>query len=494
MASSSTVADEPIPNRPGRTGLIGYYFICDQEPVSERVPEALLSGLLRLAVEGPKSLLQLVDGERWFRMTVSFGGFPPKRFWITYTPHVSQLVELVSQEPMVPVLLIHTADPRALEPLRRLGTEYFILSDLEDVQRTLEQDREFRKRYCGSSDELRRRLARLAPAFLRLSKRTVCTGIHEQKTNARRLTQNDRITFPPFRACRNNYAVFQNLVDPLQVVQVERPVIPHDTRPQALVRSMDLVYRLQRVLLDFEMKGIAFWPQLPGLVLVAPSHDPWLKRQYLHRVQKLGTADRRMLREFVLLNFAEQNLQTYDVEMTRKAESPAVQMAMRSMLAKIQFLDDVGGLQASFEEAPYFRAPLRGASLNAHLAPFNPRHYSQRQQHKNVFASIVAAGEAIAQGMPAELKAKVPVPIHRIVALSDLPIEWTMIDGEPLAFLTDLCRLPESPITSLLAQYSRNQLLKFVVRPTILESTMVICGAPVGTRSTNGSSGCAPWR
>ncbi len=79
----------------------------------------------------------------------------------------------------------------------------------------------------------------------------------------------------------------------------------------------------------------------------------------------------------------------------------------------------------------YFRAPLRGSSLSKQPAPFNPRNYSRRLQHESVFASIVAAGEAIAEGLPPDLKSKVPVPIHRVVALSDLPMEWTMIDGDP---------------------------------------------------------------
>jgi hypothetical protein len=55
-----------------------------------------------------------------------------------------------------------------------------------------------------------------------------------------------------------------------------------------------------------------------------------------------------------------------------------------------------------------------------------------------------------------------------------------MLDDEPLAFLTDLCRLPESVITSSLTQYSRNQTVRYIIRAGILERTLVICGAPKG--------------
>ena len=45
--------------------------------------------------------------------------------------------------------------------------------------------------------------------------------------------------------------------------------------------------------------------------------------------------------------------------------------------------------------------------------------------------------------------------VSQIVAMTDLPIEWTMIDGVPLAFSHDVCRLPETPIPSLLSIYEQ---------------------------------------
>ena len=41
----------------------------------------------------------------------------------------------------------------------------------------------------------------------------------------------------------------------------------------------------------------------------------------------------------------------------------------------------------------------------------------------------------------------------QIVAMTDLPIEWMEIDGVPLGFSHDVCRLPETPVSGLLTHY-----------------------------------------
>lgn len=60
----------------------------------------------------------------------------------------------------------------------------------------------------------------------------------------------------------------------------------------------------------------------------------------------------------------------------------------------------------------------------------------------------------------------------QIVAMTDLPIEWMMIDGVPLGFTHEVCRLPETPVTSLLAQYMEAKFRPYVIPEDILQKRL----------------------
>lgn len=64
----------------------------------------------------------------------------------------------------------------------------------------------------------------------------------------------------------------------------------------------------------------------------------------------------------------------------------------------------------------------------------------------------------------------------QIVAMTDLPIEWTIIDDVPLAFSHDVCRLPETPIPSLLSIYEQVIHTPYIIPKDILTKTLVVFG------------------
>lgn len=64
----------------------------------------------------------------------------------------------------------------------------------------------------------------------------------------------------------------------------------------------------------------------------------------------------------------------------------------------------------------------------------------------------------------------------QIVALSDLPVEWINIDGVPLGFTHDICRLPETPVTGLLTHHQINLFQKYIIPKNIIEKTLVVYG------------------
>ena len=64
----------------------------------------------------------------------------------------------------------------------------------------------------------------------------------------------------------------------------------------------------------------------------------------------------------------------------------------------------------------------------------------------------------------------------QVFCVSDLPVEWISLDGIPLCFTHDVCRLPETNYRSLFNEYLKNQRSRYKVPKDILKRTLVIFG------------------
>lgn len=58
--------------------------------------------------------------------------------------------------------------------------------------------------------------------------------------------------------------------------------------------------------------------------------------------------------------------------------------------------------------------------------------------------------------------------------MTDLPIEWIMIDGVPLGFSHDVYRIPKTPAVGTLSQYVECKFIPFNIPKDILKHTLVI--------------------
>jgi hypothetical protein len=65
----------------------------------------------------------------------------------------------------------------------------------------------------------------------------------------------------------------------------------------------------------------------------------------------------------------------------------------------------------------------------------------------------------------------------QVVAITDLPIEWLEVDGVPLGFSHDVCRIPETPASGLLTHYVISRLSSHYKIPAdILSKTLLVYG------------------
>ena len=92
--------------------------------------------------------------------------------------------------------------------------------------------------------------------------------------------------------------------------------------------------------------------------------------------------------------------------------------------------------------------------------------------------AIHRVGEILASKLlaPKTVKMLERMPAQ-VVAMTDLPIEWMEIDGVPLGFSHDVCRLPETPASGLLTHYGIARFSTLYEIPKdILSKTLVVYG------------------
>lgn len=218
---------------------------------------------------------------------------------------------------------------------------------------------------------------------------------------------------------------------------------------------------------------------LPPLVMVIPFTSPEMYK--IPKVNKkndplgLGSAFAKVLKFEYTPNY------TVDVEL-KGAEILAIQILQNQIIApRSFFFDIVGLLHSSFKFSPYIRLPYLGYSINNELSHVGPQQGLQLarspKSNKLIRKRMVDIGKKMVEKAfaPDTIKMLKKRP-SQIVAMSDLPVEWLDVDGIPLGFTHDICRLPETPIVSLLSQYVEAHSLPYAVPTDIISNTLVVFG------------------
>lgn len=231
------------------------------------------------------------------------------------------------------------------------------------------------------------------------------------------------------------------------------------------IKKIDSFFHLSFSKGVLELVG-GFEPYLPPLILVAPFHNPDLKQIY-------GNED------IIKLLQVEQN-ENYTSEAVVNNEPKLMISGMKLMKDRLRYLDDVSFLHSSFTFSPTVRLPVKGSSIYRELSFFRPKVFpniSVPKNRRNLKKTIHKFGKALSKAtVSPNLANLIKHRNGQIVAISDLPVEWTLIDDIPLSFTHDVCRLPETSLHGLMSFYANNQLMEFTISSDILKKTLVILG------------------
>lgn len=151
------------------------------------------------------------------------------------------------------------------------------------------------------------------------------------------------------------------------------------------------------------------------------------------------------------------------------------------LVPRMHFHDLCGFLHASMRFSPYLRLPIMGKNINSELTFVGIKNVDKISIAKNKRESIRKAMEKIGKKLAKETLAPSAVKMlandaSQIVAMTDLPVEWMMVDGVPLGFSHDVCRIPETPPSGMLALYVETKYVPYVIPKDIMQRTLVVFG------------------
>ena len=206
-------------------------------------------------------------------------------------------------------------------------------------------------------------------------------------------------------------------------------------------------------------------------------------RDYLKGIHVPGHAKEEKSLRYVLSQPTNKN---YTVDF--RIEEDAADVTFESLSAAYytvyfhrgRFLDIVGQLHASYKFSPYLRLPFQGIEINRELsfvAPSISERLCNAKDKESLEKIMKQVGAKIVEGsLSQEAQKMLKECTKQIVAITDLPIEWLPIDGIPLGFTHDVCRIAEFPLEGNLMHYVVNEVQKYRIPKDILKHTLVVYG------------------
>lgn len=221
----------------------------------------------------------------------------------------------------------------------------------------------------------------------------------------------------------------------------------------------------------------------PPLIIAAPYNSAEMRRPI--DAQKIKNVKEKENAEIfnAAMNYNYTKNYVIDVSVKDIQANPGLFILIQRQFvsSRMNFFDMVGQLHASIRFSPYVRFPILGKNINTELAFVGIKNVKNLVKSRKASQSIRKVMERIGKKIascaisPTFFKMINKRP-SQIVAMTDLPIEWVMNNGVPLAFTHDVCRLPETPLPSLLAQYVESTVTPYIIPTDIITKTLVVFG------------------
>jgi len=223
-------------------------------------------------------------------------------------------------------------------------------------------------------------------------------------------------------------------------------------------------------------EGFGAAPNLPIIVLTFPFFNPTINSVL---APMATTAKQKLYLKLFSLEQDIHYLNTIESKHENAKEIGAIVLA-DFVKPKMSLLDGIAYLHSSFHFSPAMRFPLIGKSIFTALSFFDPKNknFDTVKAKRNVFTSIQKFGNQLtAHTLESNTKEYLKQRNGQVLAISDLPIEWLIIDDVPLGFTHDVCRIPEANYQGIVNNYSANNRFRVELTEKSLSKTLIILSA-----------------
>lgn len=461
---------------------VQYFHVGDREKVTSQVPNLLRSPLLKMLGMFPKSGLQFLNPIEYQLSHLRENGVQHLRFGVVFTDKFPfWLAQITSAPALLRVLLWHTTDTAAINALLSFSSDHVVFPGTTEIKNSLLEHGVAANRLVESYIDVVRHIER----SLLVVGSVTAELLAQRKSDAQKFAdQFHRDFFPrkalPFSPLRVNLDQLAQLFAQFRDDLWEELPNEHEKRASALAQSFQAVQRaLEAIGCE---TNIGPYGVLPSAVVAFPTFHPSLKESLARNVAMAPPEQRDMLRDLIALRLAEQDSTSYRnfIEPKSDLNETVLHAGVEDVIAYAKFIDVAGTLHASFKAAPYLRAPMKGQSLAQDHSFFSPKNFNQNSSPRAIRRRVFEFGRTLGSALHADVRAAIRDYPGGIVAMTDLPLEWLDVDGVPLGFAKDVCRLPETLISSLLSQFTHNATSTFEVTAETPKRTLVVCGAPDG--------------
>ena len=475
---------ESLFRRPFPNDGIAYHHVGDREPIGTNLPILLKSPLLRILLKLPKGGYQAINPIRYQQATVEENRPAPFQFEVIYSENFSDWVARHSQRyALFHIFLWHTNQRGALEALARFPHPHYILPAGIDITDALEKSGVNRSRIANDELQILQRIEGLMREEGMMPDGDIDNAKdYAQRTFdtfARAYLPEKSLPFGPVWVNRQQInQIFGNFSQRSQ----ENSENVFARRAPELATSFSATEQALRYVTQADAGDAEYIILPPPAILAFPSVHPY-RRKTLANTKGLSRAERNIVRDLIAADCAEQDSITYVNQLAMRSDTDQEQIfraGSGEITAYTHFFDVVGSLHASFGHSPYVRAPLKGKSLAQEHSFFSPKTFRANGNPRSITRRVFAFGELLGAALHPDLQQVIQGYPGGIVAISDLPVEWLSIAGVPLCFSKSICRLPETVVTNLLAQFNFNRMFGFRVTSELPSRTLIVCGANVG--------------
>lgn len=255
------------------------------------------------------------------------------------------------------------------------------------------------------------------------------------------------------------------------------------SRQQLLVSQYDEWEKLENAVWGDKLDGINYKDQIYApWVCVFPftSHD--VADSYLEKLNYKNRDEKFQIMKDVskILKWGQTSNYCISQMSVKSGFELTLYLVKEFLMKRSLFLDKIGLLHASVAFSPFFRSPLCGSRLYKELSSVG---YPNNQQltYEKYAKQFQRIGQKIAdETLSEEMQEKIALCPRQVVAISDLPVEWILIDNIPWAFTHDICRIPEMPASGIITHYVANNCGRVRIRKDILSKTLVVFGTEEG--------------